>query len=216
MSKTSIFGRTRALERRIDEFLDKISETALIVEKAIHESMDVGEENIDRRVGQVMELKRASSGLRREIESELYSEMLIPDLLGDVASLIETLHALEEEMHHKMRFSRYGRTEPPDFVKEDAKSLVSSVARTIDNLVGASRAFFRDFQQVRDYVHKVSFHESECDEMRDRLLKKIYGSELDLALQDHLATSVRELDGIADSAERIADSLTIYAIKRAE
>jgi uncharacterized protein Yka (UPF0111/DUF47 family) len=216
VSKRALFSRSKAIARRIDEFLDKISETALLVEMGIHESLADGSESFERRVDQVLELKRAVSRLRREIEAELYTEMLIPDLLGDVAGLIEALHRLEEQMHHNMGFSRYRRMQVPDFLEVDAKALGSAVARTVESLVLASRAFFRDFQQVRDHVHKVSFHESECDELRNRLLEKIYGSELDLAAQDHIASSVREIDGVADRAERIADSLTIYAIKRAE
>jgi uncharacterized protein Yka (UPF0111/DUF47 family) len=34
--------------------------------------------------------------------------------------------------------------------------------------------------------------------------------------KDHLARAVRELDAVADRAERIADTLTIYAIKRSD
>ena len=48
------------------------------------------------------------------------------------------------------------------------------------------------------------------------MLEKIYGTDLELAQQDHIARSVRELDEVADRAERIADQLTIYAIKRSE
>jgi uncharacterized protein Yka (UPF0111/DUF47 family) len=48
------------------------------------------------------------------------------------------------------------------------------------------------------------------------LLEKIYEADLDLSKQDHLARSVRELDSVADRAERVSDMLTIYAIKRAE
>jgi uncharacterized protein Yka (UPF0111/DUF47 family) len=86
-----------------------------------------------------------------------------------------------------------------------------------------SRAFFRDFTHVRDYVHKVGFYEhkvgfyeSEADTLRDRLLERIYATDLGLAEKDHFARSVRELDAVADRAERISDTLTIYAIKRAE
>jgi len=164
----------------------------------------------------MLELKRACSGLRREIEAELYTEMLIPDLLGDVASLIEALHRLVEEMHHGMRFGRHSRLTPPDFLRTDGVEMDKAVGNAVEHLVQAARAFFRDFTQVRDHVHKVGFYESESDVVRDRLLEKIYATDLSLAEKDHLAFSVREIDGIADRAERIADMLTIYAIKRSE
>ena len=217
MSKRSVFGRNRAIERRIDDFLDKVSETGMVTVSTLHHQLDVGaDESVEHKIAQVMELKRACSRLRREIEAGLYTEMLIPDLLGDVASLVESLHQLVESMHHAMSFNRYSRIDTPEFLVQDGKELATAVGLSVENVVLATRAFFRDFTHVRDFVHKVAFHESESDEARDRLLGKIYGSDLDLAVKDHIASNVRELDGVADAAERIADFLTIYAIKRSE
>lgn len=220
MSKRSLFGRSQSVQRQIDEFLDKVSESALVLVAMLHHSLDAESPALDetnlQRIEQMLELKRRSSGLRREIEAELYTEMLIPDLLGDVASLIEALHRLVEDMHHAMRFNRYTPLQPPETVVSDAKDMTTAVGNAVEHLVQATRAFFRDFTQVRDHVHKVGFYESESDVLRDRMLEKLYGSGLGLAEADHLAGAVRELDGVADRAERIADSLTIYAIKRAE
>jgi uncharacterized protein Yka (UPF0111/DUF47 family) len=220
MSKRSIFGRNKAIERKIDEFLDKVSETALVFVAMLQHALDSEATEPDdteqRRIEQMFELKRDSGRLRREIESELYTEMLIPDLLGDVASLIEALHHLIKDMQHTMSFGRPARIEAPDFLRSDGGEMDIAVGNAVEHLVKAARAFFRDFTRVRDYVHKVSFYESESDAVRDKLLVKIYQTELSLAEKDHPASSVREIDGIADRAERIADMLTIYAIKRSE
>ena len=220
MTKRAIFGRSKAVERKIDDFLDKVSESALVIVANLHHALDESYSGVDevelRRVEQMLELKRSCSGLRRDIETELYTQMLVPDLLGDIASLVEALHHLVESMHHAMRFSRYSRLPPPDYLRSDGKELANAVGHAVEQLVLAARAFFRDFTHVRDFVHKVGFYESEADTMRDRLLEKIYGSNLKLAEQDHIARAVRDLDGVADQAERIADTLTIYAIKRSE
>jgi len=220
MSKRSIFGRSKAIERMIDEFLDKVSESALVLVAMLEHSLESSAGSRDeaglRRVEQMLELKRTCSRLRREIEAELYTEMLIPDLLADVCSLIEALHRLVEDMHHSMRFLRYARVQTPDFIRSDGKEMVIAVGRSVEQLVQATRAYFRDYTHVRDYVHKVGFYESESDALRDKLLQQLYDTDLDLAVQDHIARSVRELDGVADRAERVADMLTICAIKRAE
>ncbi len=219
-SKRSVFGRSRSIERRIDEFLDKVSEAALVFVAGLRASIESdsgpSDEEEEHRVAQMLELKRGCSRLRREVESELYTEMLIPDLLGDVGALIESLHRLVEDMHHSMRFSRYSRLETPEFVRSDGMKMAEAVGHTIEQLVQAARAFFRDYTHVRDFVHKVSFYESEADEVRDRLLENIYKAEMGLAEKDHIARAVREIDSLADRAERIADSLTIFAIKRSE
>ncbi len=220
MSKRSIFGRSQTIQRQIDEFLDKVSESALVMVAMLHQALDTDSTEPDetelRRLEQMLQLKRECSRLRRAIEAELYTEMLIPDLLGDVGALIESLHRLVEDMHHSMRFSRYSRLETPEFVRSDGMKMAEAVGHTIEQLVQAARAFFRDYTRVRDFVHKVGFYESEADEVRDRLLENIYKAEMGLAEKDHIARAVREIDSLADRAERIADSLTIFAIKRSE
>ena len=217
---SSFFGRSKAIERKIDEFLDKVSESALVFVALLHHFLDTDMARVDpadrERAEQMLALKRESSRLRREVESELYTERLIPDLLGDVAALIEALHDLVEAMHHAMIFSRHAQLERPAFLRTDGKELASAVGQSVDFLVQAARAFFRDFTHVRDFVHKVSFYESESDAIRDRLLEKLYETDLGLAEKDHIARAVRELDEVADRAERIADALTIYAIKRSD
>lgn len=217
MPKRSIFGGGKAIERRIDEFLDKVSETGMIAVVMLHHNIDRGDEDTsDQKLEHMLELKRSCSRIRREIEAELYTQMLIPDLLGDVVALIESLHRLVGTVHHAMRFNRYSPIDLPGPLAGIGKQLATAAGNAIENVVFASRAFFRDFTHVRDFVHKVGFHETECDEACDRLLKKIYESDLGLAEKNHFATVVREIDGIADDAEQIADSLTMYAIKRSE
>ena len=217
MANLSLFGRTGAIERRIDEFLDKVSEIGMVAEAAFHHYLEAGPDEILReRAEQAIELKRAGSALRREIETELYTEMLIPDLRGDVARLIGALHDLMELMEHGLRFARFERAEYPEEVRQDMRELISTGVRASEAAVVASRAFFRNVAAVRDHVHKVGFHESESDRIADRLLEKIFGSDLPLVNRLQLAEHVRGIDALADAAERIGDELTIYAIKRAE
>ena len=72
---SSFFGRSKAIERKIDEFLDKVSETALVFVAMLKHTLEQGGGELDdtaqRRIEQMLELKRACSGLRREIESLL-------------------------------------------------------------------------------------------------------------------------------------------------
>ena len=56
-----------------------------------------------------------------------------------------------------MRFSRYARLEPPEFLSSDGKEMATAMGHAVDELVQAARAFFRDYTQVRDSVNKVAF-----------------------------------------------------------
>ncbi|GAL09123.1 phosphate transport regulator [Vibrio astriarenae] len=72
----------------------------------------------------------------------------------------------------------------------------------------------RDQNQVRDHAHKVIFVESEADRISTRMKQKVFSSELELAQKIHIRYFIERIDNVANSAEDIADSLVIYAIKR--
>ena len=47
MSKRAIFGRSKAIERKIDEFLDKVSETALVFVAMLKHTLEQGGGELD-------------------------------------------------------------------------------------------------------------------------------------------------------------------------
>ncbi len=84
----------------------------------------------------------------------------------------------------------------------------------MESLVLATRAFFRDFNAVRDHTRKVLFLESEADRMSTKLQRKVYASEMEHTLKRHLQYFVEHIDELANAAEDVADELAIFTIKR--
>ena len=92
IKKLRIFGRTRDLEQQIDEFLVKISESALLFKQAIRSYLKDGHNSEFRSLlDRVNVMESEADRLRRDIERELYLHTLIPESRGDVLGLIETL-----------------------------------------------------------------------------------------------------------------------------
>ena len=91
----SMFYGSRALENKIDEFLDRISEAGLIYKKAIHVFLEHGvTEDFVTHAEQIGHIESRADELRREVEAGLYEQNLIPDLRADVLSLVEDLDAI--------------------------------------------------------------------------------------------------------------------------
>ena len=67
---------------------------------------------------------------------------------------------------------------------------------------------------MRDHNAKVIFHETEADKIGTKLQRAIFSSELPLDRKSHLRYFVERIDELANSAEDVADTLAIYAIKR--
>ena len=215
LKNVGLFGRTRALESQIDEFLDGISQSGLIFKLAIKIYLVQGATGeFEEKLQQVNDLESKGDTLRRKIEQELYSNMLLPESRGDVLGLLENLDSILNRLEGTLwSFS----IETPKILPElrvDFQTLAEVVVATVEEVVMASRAFFRNLDAVGDYTHKVMFYEKEADRTCTKLKRAIYGSKLPLANKNHLRHFVEAIDTVADRAEDVADRLAIYTIKQ--
>jgi predicted phosphate transport protein (TIGR00153 family) len=211
----TLFRRTKALEAQIDEFLDKLSESAIVFRRAVEIYLAEGATaEFEDRLSQVNDLESQADRLRRSVETQLYAETLIPDSRGDVLGLIENLDSVINLCEGGLwAFS----IETPDIPAEfhaDYRALTEQVINTVESLVLGSRAFFRNIEAVPDHMHKVIFYEKEADKLSTKLKKAIFATDLPLSHKAHLRNFVVHIDNLANKSEDVADRLAIYTIKR--
>lgn len=213
--RLSLFGKTRALESQIDEFLDKVSEGGMVFEQGVASYIDNGVDGTcEEKLEQIRELKGRGSELCLAVDRSLYTEMLLPDLRGDVLALLGDLYELLDDLKDCFVDMTIERPDFPDELKDELKGLVSSVVKSVEYTVQAARAFFRDFLAVRDHIHKIGFYEEEADKVSLRLKTDIFRSDLPLDRKLHLSRWVDAFERVSDVADDVGDRLAIYAIKR--
>ena len=86
-----LFRRTRALESQIDQFLDAVSEGCLVFELGVGDYLGRDFASFTERLHAIGAFEAKADALRREVETRLYAESLIPDHRGDVLGLLENL-----------------------------------------------------------------------------------------------------------------------------
>ena len=213
--KLSIFSGTRILEQKIDEMHDKVMESSLFFKEAFNIYMrEKRSTNYRRSSKKIKNLESEADTLRRDIESQLYIQNLIPDLRADVLQMVENLDKVInefDEVAHKFYIER--PVIPPEF-KEKFHILVDQVCECAENMSICSRAFFRDFATVRDYSRKVYFLEHESDKTWAALKQDVFDSDLELAHKIQLSGLIGEVADIADCAEDCIDAVLIFTIKR--
>ncbi len=213
--KISLFGRTRALENEIDDFLDKLSQCSLLFKIAIKVYLTDGcTADFETKLQDVNKMESDADHLRRAIETKLYAQTLIPESRGDVLGLIENLDQLLNLYEGSLWAFSIEKPEIPGEFHNDFENLTDMSVQAAESLVLASRAFFRNPDAVSDHNHKVMFFEKEADKVSTKLKQAIFGSDLELARKSHLRNFVEHIDNVADLAEDISDRLAIYTIKR--
>lgn len=205
---------TKMLEGQIDEFLNAVSQGAMVFQQAIKNYLQNNRDKLEKDIVSISTLENRADELRRAIENQLYSHSLIPEHRGDVLGLLESMdNVIDTAKHTLVQFS----VESPDIqmaLIKDFINLTEQSARAAETIVLATRAFFRDVRAVKDHLHKVYFYEKEADKTSDHLKRRIFNLKIDLARKIHLASFVQHVDSLADRAEAVADRLSIYAIKR--
>ena len=211
-----LFGKTRFLEGLIDQFLDQISEGIILVEMGIKAYLS-NDEDTDiclEKLNQIIEIKRRCSELRRTIVTMLYTEMLLPDARGDVLRLLGSLFELLDEMgdnYQELMIVQPRRM--PEF-GQDFADLTNMAIRSVQAVVVAARTFFRMPAAVRDHINEVRVFEDETDKLAWRIKRRIFAADLSFEKRTQLREAAAMIDALADKAENIGDSLSIFAIKR--
>jgi predicted phosphate transport protein (TIGR00153 family) len=211
----SLFRRTRMLEKQIEEFLDKLSQSGLLFRAALEIYLTEGASDaFEDKLASVNTLESEADKLRRAIEVELYAHTLIPEARGDVLGLLENLDSVLNVYEGTMWNFSIETPDIPEEFRDDFRSLGDQVVNAVESLVLASRNFFRDPAAVSDHMHKVMFYEKQADKVSTKLKRAIFASSLALAHKAHLRNFVEQMDNLADRSEDVVDRLAIYTIKR--
>ncbi|MGE4297157.1 MAG: DUF47 domain-containing protein [Desulfovibrionaceae bacterium] len=211
----SILRRQVKIIKRIDNFLDLVSESGLLFTAGTSAFFDGEVEEFLRKLEQINKVEHLGDELRRDLERQLYLKTLIPESRGDVFDLLENMDQLTDSFKHVLFRFEIERPEIPDIFDKDYKALVATVVASVEAMVLSARAFFNNLPTVSDHMHKVSYWESESDEVTTRLQRAIFrNADLHLSHKNQLRDFAREIDTIANRAEDVADKLTIFVIKR--
>ena len=214
-TKFSLFSQTKSLETKINNFHDKIIDASAIFRKATKTFF--AEENIaesqiiNRRIKKV---EHEADDLRRDIENQLYTQNLLPNVQADILHLVESLDKIINKIDTVIYKFYIEQPEIPAKFHKDMIEICHQSADCAEYMAIASRAFFKDLSTVRDYSHKVYIMERETDTTYNNLKKAIFSSDLPLANKLQIDLLITEVSNIADTAEDCADELSIFILKR--
>jgi len=209
------FRRTGLLVREIDEFLDRVSEAAMVFEQTFEHYFEKGpDEWLAEKLEQVNEIESRADELRRNIANVMYSEMLMPDTRGDVLSLLSLVDTVLDDSVHLVAALYVERPEVGTEHLAEVRAMIVEVGKAVQSMLRGARAYFKESQAVRDHVHKINFHEKEATRIAMRIGRAIFDSDRPLELKRHGRDWLVKIRTLASNASDIGDELAIFAVKR--
>ncbi len=209
-----VLRRTRKLESQIDEYLDHVIKGALGFKEGMKCYLRGQVENFAIQMRDLEATESNADALRRLIESTLYMETLIPESRGDVLGLLESSDRVLNRITETLA---QFEVEAPDLMEElrpQYLDLTDAAMSTVEYMVAAVRSYFRDPDQVRDYINKAMFFEKQSDRAGDQIKRSIFRMDIDLSRKIHMRYFTYHIEAIADEAEDVCDRLAIATIKR--
>jgi predicted phosphate transport protein (TIGR00153 family) len=209
-----LFKPTKELEANIEQFLNSVSEGAIVFEQGVKCYIEDDSENFSAYLKKIYDLEHNADSLRRSIESMLYTHTLIPEHRGDILGLLENTDNVIDTMKETLDQFDIETPDIPKTVEKDFLNLTAASIKSAETLVSAIRAFFIEARAVKDHLHKVLFFENEADRIGNNLKRKIFKMDMELCKKFHLRYFALHIQNVSDRAEEVADRLAIYTIKR--
>ncbi|MCF8039731.1 MAG: DUF47 family protein [Desulfohalobiaceae bacterium] len=210
-----IFTRQIKLEKKIDEFLNNVSQSGLMFEQGLAAFLKGNTDAFDEKLQQMLKVEHLADSLRRELEQELYAKTLIPESRGDVLALLENADIILDDFKKLLWQFDIETPDIPQAYHDDFLSLSRYSVEAVESTICSCRSFFKDLTAVADHLHKVSYWETESDIVVTRLQRNFFqNKDLDLCHKNQLKDFALGIARVADKAEDVADRLSIYVIKR--
>jgi predicted phosphate transport protein (TIGR00153 family) len=209
-----LLRKTKELEQQIDQYLDTVVNGALVFKTGLRYYLDGSHDLFVEHMHRLDALESTGDSLRREIETRLYAETLIPEFRGDVLGLLESSDKVLNRLENTIAQFAIEKPDILDELKPLFANLVSAATLSVEEMVVAVRAYFREPEKVRDSINKVIFYEKETDDLGDKIITDLFASSMDLSRKMHIRYFASHIEQIADEAEDVCDRLAIAAIKR--
>ena len=203
------------IEEKIHRLLKHLQDMVLLHQKAfeayLEKRWDVFE-NTQQELGQ---LEKELDLLGHQIQMSLLRESLMPDSRDDLLKLLTKLDQIPSRLKHLLADIGLEKPVIPEEHGNPIRKLLFHTREAVDALAHAVDSLFSDLRSIRQFVEETARQESEVDRYERELLQLIFNNqELDLGRQYQLKYIVKELGGISNLAEDVADAVLIIASKQ--
>lgn len=216
MSDLILFKKTRELEGKITTFLMNIIQSGFLFVRAFEKYFTdgIGSEFMDLRA-KVSALEAENDSLRREVESQLYVQMLLPDMRSDILRMIEGCDKIINKYETDLILMSIERPKIPGALKAPLEQMIQVNIECVSAMISGLKAVLGG-QEASDFIQQVYVLEHQVD-LQAMDLKQLVFQEMKLPLARKLQLKefIYGIEKISDMAEDMADVLSVFVVKHA-
>ncbi len=212
----ALFRNANRVIDTIESFFNTIDQGILVFKEGVSNYLHGNQEAFTNNIATLAKLEAEADTLRRDIESKLYTHSLMPQVRGDILRLLEEMDNIIDTAKKNLFQFDVENPNIPAELNQDLILLTDMCVSSVASVIPAARAYFRTPETVKDQIHRVYFYEKEADKLAEGIKRKVFRQMPGLRLSErfHLRYFTLHIESVSDTAEKVADLLSIMAIKR--
>ena len=138
------------------------------------------------------------------------------EVRGDVLRLLERLENVVDILARNLFQFEVEIPFIPVELNNDFIKLTETSTLSVEGIIPAAKAYFRTPDLMTDKIHRVYFYEQETNKLAQSIKRKVFHEmdKLKLSEKFHLRYFTLHIEELSHAAEKIADLLSVMAIKR--
>lgn len=200
----------------IDKLFDLVDRGQLVFTSGLNNYIHNDQTAFNDNLQQSVQLRTDAEQLRRSIESDLYSQSAFVRMRGDVMRLLERVDQIIMTLNNNLDQFEIELPYIPIELNTEFSKLTELSTKAVESAVPAAKAYFKSPETIFDRVHRVYFYANETRKHAQDLKRHIFHDmdQLKLSQKFHLRYFALHIEELSKSAEKVADQLSVMAIKR--
>ena len=218
MGLFDIFSNKKAnqLISSIDTLLVIIDNSLIVFKNGVKDYLYNDDSSFAENLSTMASLETEAGARIREIESTLYSKGYLIRSRGDIMRLLERFdHIISIISSDLIQFEIEAPNVPAELKKEFVKlSELASLA--VESSIPGTKAYFNDPKNVAETTNRVYFYEKEAVKLSQSIKTTVFHDmdKLKLSEKFHLRYFALHIEDLAKAAVKVAEQLSVMAIKR--
>lgn len=211
-----VFKKEKHARKLILGHLDEAQACLVETRNALEAFIEGDEKAVLEKRELVGKIESRADAQRREIRDVLLDGAFLPHIRSDVYRLVGCVDHIANKAEGLARFLA---DQPPELPDEYKPNILMLLQHSIDSF-GELRKGLKDYLKPKGMLENLHVHvtrvdelESEVDDLESSMMKRIFGSDLELGHKMHLEQLIRRITAIADLSEDAADELEFAAMK---
>ncbi len=219
MGLFDIFSRktTATLITSVDKLLDIVDHSLLVFRDGVKNYLYTDVAGFDEILVSMASLETEAGIMIREIERALYSRGYLIRSRGDIMRLLERLdHIINIISADLIQFEIESPNVPVELRKEFVK-LAELASLAVESTIPGTKAYFTQPKNISETTGRVYFYEKEAVKLSQSIKRTVFHNmveDLKLSEKFHLRYFALHIEDLAKAAVKVAEQLSVMAIKR--